>query len=100
MQTKQHEEITIDPVKLVAVRGGQVLNLALTELRILSLFVHNKGKVLDKPTIHASMQNATDGKHSNLVDVYINYLRQKIGKNMITTVRGKGYCFGNQEVAA
>jgi hypothetical protein len=92
------QEITIDPVTLVATMGSQQLDLPLTELRVMSLFLHNEGKVLGRKEILAAMQSAKDGQFSNLVDVYVNYLRQKIGKYRIVTVRGEGYCYG--EVAA
>lgn len=96
---EQLEEIKIDPVKLVATMGDKTLNLPLTELRVLSLFLHNKGQVLSRATIHAAMQTTVDAVFSNIVDVYVNYLRQRIGKDRITTVRGQGYVFGHVQPA-
>lgn len=101
MEKKQNEivvepEVKIDPVTLVATLGDQKLDLPLTELRIMSLFIHNKGKLLSRSQILACMQSATNGQFSNLVDVYVNYLRKKIGPGKITTVRGEGYIYGAQ----
>lgn len=91
---QQQEEIKIDPVRLVAVEGAKVFDLSLTELRLLACFLLNKGKIVKRAELHANMQSAGEDRFSNIVDVYVNYLRQKIGKDKIRTVRGQGYVFG------
>lgn len=102
---QENDTITIDPVKLVAVRNGQELELSLTELRVLSIFLTNRGKVLNRQQIFDHARMTGTGQFSNIVDVYINYLRQHLGKDVIITIRGIGYCFGpvehqEQEAAA
>jgi DNA-binding response OmpR family regulator len=56
----------------------------------------NPGKVLSKSRISDNIYEGDDEKDSNIIEVYINRLRQKIGKNLITTRRGQGYVFGNK----
>lgn len=87
--------ISIDRAELVATKNGEPLDLTYQELRILNFFIARKGEVVTRTELFAKFwpHNA----FSNIADVYVNYLRQKIGKDAIVTVRGTGYVF--QEVA-
>lgn len=78
-------------------RGGQVLDLTAKEFLLLELLLRNKGLVVTRTMIMDRIWN-TDGEYetgSNLVDVYINFLRKKVDSNasvkLIQTVRGAGY---------
>jgi len=94
-------EITIDPVQLVARKGSVIYDLTLAELRVLALFIANKGRMVSRKEIHVAMRSACSKQFSNVPDVYVKYLRRKLGAEMIQTVRGQGYIFGGElEVAA
>ena len=76
-------------------RGGKSIELSAKEFAILEYLIRNKGIVLTRDKIE---QNAWDFNYeggSNIVDVYIRYLRQKIDSNsdvkLIHTKRGVGY---------
>jgi two-component system OmpR family response regulator len=64
-----------------------------TEFRLLRYFMHNPDKVLskDRLTEHVYDQEAEPG--SNLIEVYVRRLREKIGRERVQTQRGQGYVF-------
>lgn len=73
---------------------GQVVQLTGTEFRLLRYFMLNPGRVLSKTRLSEHVYEYDDDKDSNVIEVYVNRLRQKIGKDRITTRRGQGYVFG------
>lgn len=82
-------------------RGGKAIELSAKEFSILEYMIRNKGIVLSREKIE---QNAWDFNYeggSNIVDVYIRYLRQKIDSNsdikLIHTKRGVGYILTDKE---
>jgi DNA-binding response OmpR family regulator len=84
-------------------RGGKAIELSAKEFSILEYLVRNKGIVLTREKIE---QNAWDFNYeggSNIVDVYIRYLRQKIDADhdvkLIHTKRGIGYVLTDSEEA-
>ncbi len=78
---------------------NEKIPLTPTEYEVLALLIHHRGEVLSRETIFSSLSEA--GKRgrakqtSNLVDVYVRFLRQKLevpyGVRLIETVRGVGY---------
>ena len=54
----------------------------------------NPGKVLSKSKLSEHIYDHESDHDSNVIEVYINRLRVKIGKDLITTRRGQGYVFG------
>ena len=93
---QQKPEVTIDLVKLTAKIGNKSLGLSLTEMRIMIFFLSHKGKIVTRSEILAVMypdDPNKNGAFSNIVDVYINHIRLKIGKERIATVKRSGYVF-------
>ncbi|MBW3555297.1 MAG: response regulator transcription factor [Actinobacteria bacterium] len=88
-------DLRLDPGSKVVSRGGQCIPLSVKEFTILELFMRQPGKVLSRRLIldHA-WDFAYDGT-SNVVEVYVRYLRDKVdrpfGEASIETVRGHGY---------
>ena len=78
--------------------GGEPLALTGTEYKILALLIKHKGKVLTRQTLIGAFRSTTGREFTNIIDVYVNFIRGKIGKDRIKTVRGQGYVFG--EIAA
>lgn len=76
-------------------RGGKLITLSSKEFAILSLLVRNKGNVLTRENIEQHIWNYDYEGGSNVIDVYISYLRKKIDtddkKKLIHTIRGVGY---------
>ena len=76
-------------------RGGEMIDLSAKEFALLELLIMNKGMVLSRETIEEHLWDYEYEGASNMVDVYIRYLRKKIDENharkLIQTVRGQGY---------
>ena len=76
-------------------RGGKSIDLSAKEYAVLEYMIRNKGRVLSREQIENNVWNFDYEGGSNVVDVYIRYLRMKIDKNsnqpLIHTVRGSGY---------
>jgi two-component system, OmpR family, response regulator len=72
-------------------RGGKLLDLTATELRLLRYLVAQRNRTVSKPQILAAVWGY-DAYDSNLVEVYISSLRRKLGDpKLLHTVRGLGY---------
>ncbi|MES2500292.1 MAG: response regulator transcription factor [Pseudomonadota bacterium] len=76
--------------------NGQKYALTGTEYRLLRYFMLNPGKVLSKTRLTEHVYDFDSDKDSNVIEVYINRLRQKIGEGFIQTRRGQGYVFNPQ----
>lgn len=78
-------------------RDGQIIKLTAREFYLLQYFIRNRGIVLSRADIAESVWDSSFDSGSNIVDVYVNYLRNKIDKNfsprLIHTVYGMGYIF-------
>lgn len=76
-------------------RGKEMINLSAKEFDILEYLVRNKGIVLSREKIENHVWNFDYSGGTNVIDVYIRYLRKKIDdpyeKKLIHTIRGKGY---------
>ncbi|MBN2412698.1 response regulator transcription factor [candidate division KSB1 bacterium] len=83
----------------VVSRDNKKINLSPLEFRLLELLARNKGKTLSREAIEDYIWGRNTDFDTNVVDVYINFLRKKIdkpfGKNLIQTVRGFGYKLGS-----
>jgi len=71
----------------------QTFELTGTEFRLLRYFMLHPGKILSKSTLTEHVYDYDSDKDSNVIEVYVNRLRQKLGKDIIQTRRGQGYIF-------
>jgi len=71
-------------------REGAV-ELTAREFSLLETFMRNPGKVLSRMELLSSAWGYDFDPNSNVVDVYVRYLRNKVGDDVIETVRGAGY---------
>ena len=69
-----------------------------TEFRLLRYMMLNSGKVLSKSHLSDHVYDQDSDRDSNLIEVYIRRLREKIGSHMILTKRGQGYVFNDPAV--
>ncbi|GGA88128.1 response regulator transcription factor [Puia dinghuensis] len=88
-------DLEVDAFKRTVTRGGKSLQLTATEFSLLVLLITHKNRVLSKAFISASIWGIDFERRTNLVSVYINYLRGKIDKGfdvpLILTVINEGY---------
>jgi DNA-binding response OmpR family regulator len=78
-------------------RNGEIVRLATTEFELLVYLMRNRGHVLSREQILRTVWNYDYDPGTNVVDVYIGYLRRKLGRDAehptIVTVRSVGYRF-------
>jgi DNA-binding response OmpR family regulator len=84
--------IEIDMLKREVRFGGKEIDLSPTEFRLLEFLVRHAGQAQSRRRILAHVWGYTDEPDANSVDLYVHYLRRKLGDgSMIRTVRGVGY---------
>ena len=91
----QVADLTLDPATRLVSRGTQEIALTAKEFALLSYFMRNPGRVLTRTMIAEHVWNYDFDPMTNVIDVYVNYLRKKIEAGgeakLIHTVRGVGY---------
>ena len=75
-------------------REGQRWPLTGIEFRLLRYFMLHPGHILSKSRLTEHVYEQDADKDSNVIEVYVNRLRQKLGNDVISTRRGQGYVFG------
>ncbi|HJR39807.1 MAG TPA: response regulator transcription factor [Nocardioidaceae bacterium] len=75
--------------------GGKELDLSAREFKLAEIFMLNAGQVLSREQLLSHVWGYDFDPGSNVVDVYVGYLRKKFGPESISTVRGMGYRFNN-----
>ena len=81
------------------VEVGEVTHqLTGTEFRLLRYMMLNSGRILSKTHLSEHVYDQESERDSNLIEVYIRRLREKIGNQMILTKRGQGYIFNDPSV--
>lgn len=73
--------------------GGKVHELSAREFTLAEMFLRNPGQVLSREQLLDKVWGLDFDPSSNVVDVYVGYLRRKFGSQVIGTVRGMGYRF-------
>jgi DNA-binding response OmpR family regulator len=88
-------DLEVDTAKKCARRGGKNIDLSAREYSLLEYLAHRQGQVVSRTQIWEHLYDEHDEASSNVVDVYIGYLRNKIDKDfpakLIHTKRGQGY---------
>lgn len=88
-------DLTVDTGSRTVTRGGKEIRLSAKEYAILEYLLRNKGTVISRARLEDHIWNYDYAGGSNVVDVYITYLRKKIdsgfGKKLIHTIRGAGW---------
>ncbi|OUJ72656.1 response regulator transcription factor [Hymenobacter crusticola] len=94
-------DLTLDTAAKTVTRGGQPLKLTAREFGLLELFMRHKGRVLSRAEIAENSWEEAFDSGSNVIDVYVNYLRNKIdkgfSKKLIHTVVGMGYVMREED---
>jgi DNA-binding response OmpR family regulator len=88
-------DLTLDPARHEARRDGQLIELTAKEFGLLEYLMRNAGQVLTKAQITDHVWGYDSAATSNVVEIYVHYLRDKIDRGflrpLIRTVRGVGY---------
>lgn len=88
-------DLELDPASKVVMRGSVEVDLSAKELALLELFMRHSDEVLSRTQILDHVWDFAYSGTSNVVDVYVRYLREKVdrpfGRTSIETVRGHGY---------
>lgn len=97
-------DLTMDLSAHRVTRGGREIMLSAKEYALLEYLMHNEGVVLSREKIEDHIWNFDYEGGTNVVDVYISYLRKKIDEGekekLIQTVRGAGYVLRRKEGSA
>jgi two-component system OmpR family response regulator len=88
-------DLAFDPATLTVRRGDTPIPLTGKELELLAVFMRHPGRLLSREHLRSNAWDAAHTHHSNVIDVYVRYLRDKIdrpfGVETLETVRGVGY---------
>jgi len=91
----QVADVAMDPATRTVKRGGETVSLTNREFALLEYFLRNPGRVLTRTMIAEHVWDYSFDAGTNVIDVYVNYLRKKIDAGrepkLIHTVRGVGY---------
>ena len=89
------DDLVLNPITHEVTRGGQRIDLTSKEYAFLEYMMRNTGRVLTRPMIAEHVWDLDFDTFTNVIDVYISYLRHKIDKGrphyLIQTMRGRGY---------
>jgi DNA-binding response OmpR family regulator len=83
-------DLVLDPGAHTVTQGGRAVHLTAREFAFLEYLMREPGKVVSKSELLRQVWNDS-GADSNAVEVYAGYLRRKLGRGMVETVRGVGY---------
>ena len=88
-------DLTLDPATRTVTRDGRRITLTTREYALLEYFLRNVGRVLSRPMIAQHVWGLDFDPESNIIDVYVGYVRRKIDgdgeRRLLHTVRGAGY---------
>lgn len=88
-------DLVLDLIHRKVTRGGEEVQLTGKEFNLLEFFIRHPDQILSRETLSEKVWNETFDALTNVIDVYINYLRNKVDRNrepkLIHTIRGVGY---------
>jgi len=91
----QVADLSLDPARRIVLRGEEKIDLSPREFSLLDYFMRNPDRVLTRTMITEHVWDYNFDTDTNVIDVYVNYLRKKIDAGerpkLIHTVRGVGY---------
>jgi DNA-binding response OmpR family regulator len=87
----EHGAVLLDLRTRQASVDGRVTDLSAREFALAEMFLRHPGQVLSREQLLSHVWGYEYDPGSNVVDVYVGYLRKKLGARLISTVRGMGY---------
>lgn len=85
--------LQLDEARQCVSRSGQEIDLTAAEFRLLRYFMLHSGKILSKSQLNEHLYDGESERDSNVIEVHVNHLRRKLGREVIETRRGQGYRF-------
>ena len=93
-------DLVVNPLLRQVRRGSRLVALTAREYQLLLLLLERQGTVVSREQILRHVWNEPQGVASNVIEVYVRYLRQKLEeggeRRLIHTVRGQGYCLSER----
>ncbi len=92
----KHGDLQVDRMTRTVTNAGQEIELTGKEFALLDYLLQNKGRPVSRPELLSNVWKMSPDAGTNVVDVYVNYLRRKLqtsesSGDVIETVRGAGY---------
>ncbi|MGO1543357.1 MAG: response regulator transcription factor [Gulosibacter sp.] len=87
----RHGDLTLDPVRHLVTIGEEIVDLSAREFDLAEMFMRYPGQALTREQLLNNVWGYDYDTASNVVDVYVRYLRNKLGASRFLTVRGVGY---------
>ncbi len=84
-------DITIDTATQRVMKNGTPIDMSAREYSMCELMIRKRGEVISRSFLYEHLTDENDESMSNIQDVYVYKLRQKLGKDFIKTRRGQGY---------
>jgi two-component system OmpR family response regulator len=86
--------LALDEARQHCNKDGQDIELTAGEFRLLRYFMLHPGQLLSKTQLAEHLYDGETERDSNVIEVHVNRLRGKLGRELIETRRGQGYRFG------
>nr|MBF0683909.1 response regulator transcription factor [Pseudomonas sp.] len=86
--------LELDEARQCCRRNGEDIQLTAGEFRLLRYFMLHPGQLLSKSQLTEHLYDGESERDSNVIEVHVNRLRGKLGRELIETRRGQGYRFG------
>ena len=100
IQLMQVGDLVVNPLGRQVKRGNRSVALTAREYQLLLLFLERKGTVVSRDQILRNVWKDQQATASNVIEVYVRYLRQKLEQDgerrLLHTVRGQGYCLAER----
>lgn len=97
-------DLEVNRVERSVTRDSHAIVLTNTEFALLEYLLLNRGRAVSRTTLLERVWNMQSAASTNVVDVYVNYLRRKLNEHggpcLIQTVRGEGYAIGLRDTGA
>ncbi|MFZ6048875.1 response regulator transcription factor [Pseudomonas sp. CR3202] len=85
--------LQLDEARQCVTRNGEEVQLTAAEFRLLRYFMLHPGQLLSKSHLAEHLYDGETERDSNVIEVHVNHLRRKLGREVIETRRGQGYRF-------
>jgi DNA-binding response OmpR family regulator len=89
--------LALDEARQCVVRGSDTIPLSAAEFRLLRCFLLHPGQILSKTRLNDHLYDGESERDSNVIEVHVNHLRRKLGRDVIETRRGQGYRLGGAD---
>ncbi len=86
--------LRLDEGRQCVSRGDEEIELTAAEFRLLRYFMLHVGQILSKSHLAEHLYDGESERDSNVIEVHVNHLRRKLGREVIETRRGQGYRLG------